>query len=435
MKRYESYKNSGIEWIGEIPSHWIIKRIKYLSTNHHNSISLEEMKGLQLIHYSIPNVQEYGKGIEENGGDIDSSKIVLEEGLIIISKLNPRKGTITIVDKHDKLIVGSGEFIPLKFKQDDTKFRFFQLSSSRFIESMDSQVESVTRSHQRIRPESLFISELPTPPLIEQIQIVDYLDHKTSLIDDLIGKKQKKIELLKEKRIALINHAVTKGLNPNVEMKDSGVEWIGEIPEHWEIKKVSYICQDMISGPFGSSLKKEFYTKSGYKIYGQEQVINDDFKYGDYHISEEKFKELARCEIFPNDILISCVGTFGKIALVPEQFERGIINPRLLKLTPNELVNPKYLLILMRSDITYSQFDSLSRGGTMGVINLDILRQLKFPILKISEQLKIVEYLDEQTQLIDSNIEKEQLKIDLLKEYRQSLISEVVTGKIDVRIN
>ncbi len=215
--------------------------------------------------------------------------------------------------------------------------------------------------------------------------------------------------------------------------KDSGIEWIGEIPRGWTIKKVSYLSDDMISGPFGSSLKKEFYTKTGYKIYGQEQVIKDDFEYGDYFISGEKFEELKRCEILANDILISCVGTFGKISIVPKKFIRGIINPRLLKLTPNELIKPNYFLILLRSDISYAQFDSLSRGGTMGVINLDILRQLKFPLPSLEEQNKIINHIDEQTHKIDSTIEKEIQRVELLEEYRQSLISEVVTGKIDVR--
>ncbi len=241
--------------------------------------------------------------------------------------------------------------------------------------------------------------------------------------------------MLKEQRQSIINRAVTKGLKPEVRMKNSGMNWIGEIPEHWYLKKVSYLSKGMISGPFGSSLKKEYYTKTGFKIYGQEQVISDDFSFGDYYISEDKFNELKRCEIFKDDVLISCVGTFGKISLVPEKFERGIINPRLLKLTPNELIVPKYFLILLRSEISFSQLESLSRGGTMDIINLEILKQIEFPLPPIDEQHQITDYLDKKTSKIDKQVDLENRKIDLLKEYRQSLISEVVTGKIDVRTN
>jgi type I restriction enzyme S subunit len=139
------------------------------------------------------------------------------------------------------------------------------------------------------------------------------------------------------------------------------------------------------------------------------------------------------CEIFTNEILISCVGTFGKISLVPKEFERGIINPRLLKISPNELlINPKYFLILLRSNISFSQFECYSRGGTMGVINLEILKQLKFSIPPIKEQVEIIQYIEIRTKEMDDLIHLEQKKIDLLKEYRQSLISEVVTGKIKV---
>jgi len=339
MKPYPSYKESGVEWIGEIPNDWSIKKVKYLFSNEKNQISVKEFEDNELIHYSIPNVQEFGKGQLENGGDIDSSKLLLNGNELLVSRLNPRKRTVCISEPDtEHMILGSGENVKMK----------------------DSGV-------------------------------------------------------------------------PACQSNGAGREWIGEIPSVWTIKKVSYLCNDMISGPFGSSLKKEFYTKTGYKIYGQEQVIKDDFEYGDYFISEEKFEELKRCEIFTNDILISCVGTFGKISIVPEKFIRGIINPRLLKITPNELIKPNYFLILLRSYMSFSQFESLSRGGTMGVINLDILRQLKFPIPPLSEQDRIVEYLDEQTQKIDTTIEKETQRIELLKEYRQSLISEVVTGKIDVR--
>jgi len=464
MKPYPSYKESGVEWIGEIPNDWSIKKVKYLFSNEKNQISVKEFEDNELIHYSIPNVQEFGKGQLENGGDIDSSKLLLNGNELLVSRLNPRKRTVCISEPDtEHMILGSGEFIVLVPNGMNLKYCYYQFVTDGMTQNLDSLVESVTKSHQRVRPERVFNTLYIEPPKDEIEQIVSFIDYKTQKIDELIEKTERKIELLKEKRTSLINHCVTKGLpaaglpaihdqagsrteeraGRNVKMKDSGVpacqsngagrEWIGEIPSVWTIKKVSYLCNDMISGPFGSSLKKEFYTKTGYKIYGQEQVIKDDFEYGDYFISEEKFEELKRCEIFTNDILISCVGTFGKISIVPEKFIRGIINPRLLKITPNELIKPNYFLILLRSYMSFSQFESLSRGGTMGVINLDILRQLKFPIPPLSEQDRIVEYLDEQTQKIDTTIEKETQRIELLKEYRQSLISEVVTGKIDVR--
>jgi type I restriction enzyme S subunit len=239
MKKYPKYKDSGVEWIGEIPENWGINKVKYLSSYINIPISTDELKGKEVIHYSIPNVQEHGKGVLENGYEIDSSKFILDDGLLILSKLNPRKSTVCLVQSHEnQLIVGSGEFIPLRFI-DNKVFRFYQLTDQQFTNFISSQVESVTRSHQRIRPELLFNSYLLCPSLKEQDQIVDFLDHKTTIIDDLIQKKLRKIELLKEQKTSIINQTVTKGLNPKVKMKDSRVRWIGEIPEHWECRRLS----------------------------------------------------------------------------------------------------------------------------------------------------------------------------------------------------
>jgi type I restriction enzyme S subunit len=425
MKRYQSYKSSGVEWIGEIPKHWDKRKFKFLFREKRSTSNLSLSSG------SI----SFGEVIyKDDEGIPEERKETYQEvlkGEFLINPLNLNFDLKSLrIGLSDIDVVVSPGYIVLILNNDNNKGYFKYILRTFDTQQMKSLGNGV---RQTISFNHLSSEELVLPPLKEQIQIVQYLDEKTELIDKLISTKERKITLLKEQRTSLINQVVTKGLNPNIKMKDTGVEWIGEIPEHWEIKRTSYLCTDMMSGPFGSSLKKEFYTKKGYKIYGQEQVIDDDFSIGDYYISEEKFNELKRCEIFTNEILISCVGTFGKISLVPKEFERGIINPRLLKISPNELlINPKYFLILLRSNISFSQFECYSRGGTMGVINLEILKQLKFSIPPIKEQVEIIQYIEIRTKEMDDLIHLEQKKIDLLKEYRQSLISEVVTGKIKV---
>ncbi len=443
MKRYPAYKDSGIEWIGEIPENWSVSKLKYETRISSSSIDKKEYEGFTqypIIHYNdvVKNKKIGNNEVVDYGfcakSQFESFKVSKGEIIVTKDSMDIRNvcDSSIIVENLGRCVFGyhltkfsikSSDLIPeyLFFYFNNPSMKEFFL-----VNSNGTTIIGVSKSTFK----NTFIN---LPSLFEQHQIVSILDTKTQQIDTLIEKKQKQIGLLKELRTAIINQAVNKGLNPNVKMKDSGIEWVGEIPRGWTIKKVSYLSDDMISGPFGSSLKKEFYTKTGYKIYGQEQVIKDDFEYGDYFISEEKFEELKRCEIFTNDILISCVGTFGKISIVPEKFIRGIINPRLLKITPNELIKPNYFLILLRSDISFTQFESLSRGGTMGVINLDILRQVKFPLPSIEEQIQIINHIDEQTQKMDVTIKKETQRIELLKEYRQSFISEVVTGKIDVK--
>ena len=194
------------------------------------------------------------------------------------------------------------------------------------------------------------------PPKEEQVHIGKTLDRETARIDALISKKTRFIELLREKRQALITHAVTKGLDPRVKMKDSRVEWLGEVPEHWEIKRLQFLCASIKAGPFGSALTKDMYVADGYRVYGQEQVIPGDFSIGDYYITPEYFSELVQYAVQPGDVLVSCVGTFGKIAVVPEGVEPGIINPRLIRIRVNQLVSPVYLTMLMRSSVVFEQF-------------------------------------------------------------------------------
>jgi len=445
MEKYDSYKNSGVEWIGGVPSNWEKTRLRFTGKLYGG---LTGKSGDDFNQDDNPNNKPYIPYTNIFNNTYISKNhfhyVVLEEDekqnrvkkfdmfFLMSSETHQDLGKPCIlIEDVDELYLNSfckGFRIDKDYL--NPLFLNYQLLGQVHKELISVEGRGFTRIN--LRQDRLSNTPLFIPPLQEQQQIVQFLDTKTTLIDTLIEKTQLKIELLKEKRTSLINHVVTKGLNPNVEMKDSGVGWIGEIPKHWIVKKVSYLRKDMISGPFGSSLKKEFYTKTGYKIYGQEQVIKDDFNYGDYYISEDKFNELKRCEIFSGDILVSCVGTFGKVSLVPNKFEKGIINPRLLKITPNELIQSDYFLIILRSTISFVQFESFSRGGTMGVINLEILRKLRFPIPPLNEQRHIVEYLDEQTIIIDTTITKEQKRIVLLKEYRQSLISEVVTGKIKV---
>lgn len=242
------------------------------------------------------------------------------------------------------------------------------------------------------------------------------------------------IKLLQEKRTALITHAVTKGLEPNVPMKDSGIEWLGQIPEHWGVVRLRHILVDRIAGPFGSSLTKDLYGGGTYRVYGQEQVIPGDFTIGDYYIPEKKFREMSRFQVTAGDVLLSCVGTFGRAAVVPSGIEPGIINPRLILLRPDSCkAHSEYLELFLKSRISFSQMDERSRGGTMDIINLSLVSDLVVPLPPLDEQRTIRTILDRETGRIGTLIAKVQEAIERLKEYRTALISAAVTGKIDVR--
>jgi len=435
MKPYPMYIKSGGNWFGDIPKHWHIRKLKYISNNINLPINVDELKGREVVHYSIPNVQEFGTGIIERGDDIDSSKLLLEEGLVILSKLNPRKSTVCIVHGHDGfLIVGSGEFIPLKFLGNN-RYMYYQLINSRFTEYLNSQVESVTRSHQRIRPELLFSTLILYPEIEEQHQIVVFLDEKTALIDSLIQKKQKKIELLKEQRTAIINQVVTKGLNPEVKMKNSGVEWIGEIPEHWEIVSLRHYYTKIGSGitPRGGS---EVYTEDGILFIRSQNVHFNGLVLDDVaKISPDIHESMSNSKVHFNDVLLNITGaSIGRCCLVNTHDEMNV-NQHVCIIRPKNSLNPRFLNFLLQSDIGQNQIEYYITGGNREGLNFENIKNFKIPLASVSEQEQINKYLDNVINNLNDHISIENRKIALLNEYRQSLISEVVTGKIDVRIN
>jgi type I restriction enzyme S subunit len=270
--------------------------------------------------------------------------------------------------------------------------------------------------------------------LAEQTQIARFLDHETARIDALIEEQQRLIELLKEKRQAVISHAVTKGLDPTVPMKDSGVEWLGEVPAHWSVSPLKFLVDEKVAGPYGASLTKAMYTDSGYRVYGQQQVISDDFSIGDYYISEEKFSEMQRYVVFPGDVLISVMGTIGRVSVVPVGFEVGIINPRLVRYKfAQRKVAPEFVKILLMSLRYQSRLREESQGSTMEGLNMVILGDLPLVLPPLDEQLSIVAFVKAYDFSFNELVEQAESAVGLLQERRSALISAAVTGKIDVR--
>ena len=249
--------------------------------------------------------------------------------------------------------------------------------------------------------------EIPVLPLEEQRKIAETL------------RKVDKLIAFRDQQLAKLDELV----------KAQFVEMFGDPinnPMKWIVSKIEDIAAQeknaLKAGPFGSALKKEFYVKSGYKIYGQEQVICGDASFGDYYIDEEKYKELKNCAVQAGDILISLVGTYGKALIMPDNYEAGIINPRLMKITLNKnKVTPIYFKYYFESDALKASMDANTHGGTMGILNLGIIRQMKIqvPPLSIQNQFAaFVERVDQQKQTVQQSLEKlELMKKALMQEY------------------
>ena len=438
--RYPDYKDSGVEWLGEVPGHWALKKIKHVASFSGGGTPSRD----NMVYWNgdIPWVSPKDMKAEEIKG---AEECISEEGLAASTSNLIPAGTVLMVVRSGILkhtipiaincleVALNQDMKALTFQPDLCLSRFFL----RWVQGLNNEL-LLAWAKQGATVESLeqvYLANtaIPLPSLSEQSAITTFLDRETAKIDALVAEQEKLIELLKEKRQAVISHAVTKGLDPSVPMKDSGIEWLGKVPAHWGILRLKHIASDIKAGPFGSSLTKDSYVIEGYRVYGQEQVIPGDFSIGNYFITSDKFTEMTEYEILTGDILISCVGTFGKIAVVPPNVIPGIINPRLIRLRCLEIINPAYVTTSLKSSVIFEQFSMNSRGGTMGVINIEILSDIIVPMPPADEQEQIVAHLDAQTAKFDALTAEAQRAIDLLKEHRSALISAAVTGKIDVR--
>jgi len=277
------------------------------------------------------------------------------------------------------------------------------------------------------------------PPFAEQQTIARFLDYKTARIDALIAKEELLLKKLSQKRTALISHALTKGLDPSAPMKDSGVPWLGEIPAHWKciplkrhlVPKAGAIR----TGPFGSQLLSSDMSDYEIKVYNQRNVLDRNFDQGENYISENKYNELKAFEVLHGDLLVTTRGTIGKCAIVPNGIEKGILHPCLMRLQfdENSLTDEYFSHLLQDGNIILEQLNIESNATTIDVIYSETLKAVLIPTPPTTEQKIISEYIVTVSKDIYSLASRIKKAITKLKEYRTSLITHAVTGKIDVR--
>jgi type I restriction enzyme, S subunit len=441
MKRYDSYKDSGVEWIGEIPSEWECIRLGMLGTFSSSGIdkkSNEDETPVRMVNYTdlikgrkyypIQNGQKKYMRVTTPQSKFKEHKLKKGDMVFIpSSETHEDLGYSSLIDFEEDDFVYSYHILRYKTKKPIYHYyKKYLINHHSVLNQFSSECKGTTR---KIIGRDVFNNvRVVLPPLSEQQQIVSFLDTKTSLIDSLIEKTQRKIELLKEKRTSLINEVVTKGLNPNVEMKDSGVEWIGEIPNHWEKSKFKF-HSEIVTGNTPSKKKEELYytdDKDGLpwvKPTRLDQGFNFVFKSDQYLTDEGK----SETRVIPkNSILVCSIGnTLGKFGISGcEMSTNQQINSVICD--ENTLFHRFCLFfvsVLTEDLIKWTNF------VTLPIFTKSDFEDTEIIIPPLSEQQQIVSYLDEQTQLIDKTISIEEKRIELLKEYRQSLISEVVTGK------
>jgi type I restriction enzyme S subunit len=270
-----------------------------------------------------------------------------------------------------------------------------------------------------------------------QIAIAFYLDQKTAQIDRIIANKQRLIAHYEEEKQAIINQAVTKGLDPNVLMKSSGVEWLGDIPEHWEVKRLKYLVTKIGSGitPTGGA---SVYQTSGIPLLRSQNIYFDGLKLEDVaYISEEVDDNMRNSRLQEGDVLLNITGgSIGRCYYVPKDFGKGNVNQHVCIIRPkNELIETKHLYFILRSIVGQLQIDLLQTGANREGLNFEQLKNFAIPIMDVCEQELIVKSIESKIKEVDFIIDKLKRQIDLFQEYRTTLISEVVTGKVKVPTN
>ena len=425
MKKYDNYKDSGIEWIGEIPEHWILKKIKH-TTYVKGRIGWKGLRSDEFLELSDSYVVT---GTDFENGKIkwktcyqvpidryeDDPFIKLMEGDLLITK-DGTIGKIAVVKDMPKIAtLNSGVFLTRPYNSEySQEFMYWILFSEVFKTFYDYNKSGSTIQHlyQNVFNEFDYM----LPPFEEQTAIAKYLDHKTTQIDTLIAKKEQFISLLQEERTAVINQAVTKGLDPKVKMKDSGIEWLGEIPEHWEVKKLAFEFNTLNTKRVPLSAEERGKMESRiYDYYGASGVIDKVENY-----------------IFDEELIL--IGEDGANLLTRTKRLAFIASGRYWVNNHAHIIKPIngniYYFCELLELIDYTIYIS---GSAQPKLTQEALMSIKIPVPPISEQNKIFDYLKDEFNKIDTIISKSQQEIELLKEYKTALISEVVTGKVDVR--
>lgn len=425
MNRYSSYKDSAVEWIGEIPKHWKQIKLKHQYKIQKGRIpkNLYDEPKVGLIPYLSMDVLRGSNSY--NFAELNDGVLVKKDEILILWD-GSNSGEILKVEIDGILssTMGVLNTVNCYLNKD---FSFYQLKYN------EAEIRNNTNGMGIPHVDGGYVRNLPVfvPPLQEQEQIVTYLDKKTAIVDALIASKEQKINLLKENRTALINQVITKGLDPNVKLKDSGVEWIGEIPAHWEVCKLKFITTKVTDGShFSPTIENE--GKHYISVTDVTKTNTIDFE-NSKKISNASFNELVKNGCRPNkgDILITKDGTIGR-GVVVDDFNDFVILSSLGLIRLKQEYNPYYFLYYLLSGLNIDQMYSHIRGSGITRLTIKLINDLIIVAPKIEEQQILINYLDIHTQEIDKLISLELKKIETLKEYRQALISEVVTGKIKV---
>ena len=428
MERYNEYKDSGVQWLGEIQSHWEVVPLKSIVSCNDDTWSETTAKDTLINYVEISDVS-LSEGITKISqvkfADAPSrARRKTRVGDIIVSTVRTYLQAIAPIDEEN-ITVSTGCAV-LRPNTVDNRFLLYYTASSAFIS--DVIANSKGTSYPAINANDLVHLKTLLPPTSEQQTIAAYLDKATAKIDEAIAQQQKMIDLLNERKQIIINNAVTKGLNPDVPMKDSGVDWIGEIPEHWEFVKLKRYCK-IRTGKTTSTTKEYYFENGDIKWFTPGDLNKFELVDSERKVTYRAQLEQA-CNMFPANTvyLVGIGGTIGKVGVCETE---ATCNQQINAIIPNcKKINHKYLAHLIQS--TKVQILRIANFSTLPIINQDRTGTLNIVVPPISEQESIVNILENKSAPINAAIKAAEKQISLLQERKQIIIDDVATGKVKV---
>ncbi|EPV3662241.1 MULTISPECIES: restriction endonuclease subunit S [Enterobacter cloacae complex] len=425
-KAYPEYKDSGVEWLGAIPEDWSVTKLKYIA-----DLLTAKSTNSDDLFVGLENISSGdGKYISKEENIADGASVSFEKNDVLFGKLRPYLAKSWLATFSG---VCSSEFLVLRTAKLHPKYLNYYSLTNEFIE----QVNSSTYGSKMPRANWEFIGLLPVPTCSYYLseKVAWFLDHETAKIDNLIEKQQQLIELMKEKRQAVISHAVTTGLNPDVPMKDSGVEWLGKVPEHWKICRIKQLSKQISKGTTPSTIGGDF-VDEGIRFLKAENIGKSKFvnSLPEFYITNDVDKQISRSRLQERDVLVIIAGATTGMA--------SVLQKEILPANTNQAVSFIRTKNINHADWIYYWLgtDTIQRIIGMGAVqaaqpNLSMEDLGNIPILlpEQDELASICMEIEKQFVQFESLICKAETAIDLMQERRTALISAAVTGKIDVR--
>lgn len=420
-----AFKDSGIEWLGEIPQDWNVVKGFFLFVNKKELNSNFQCKTRLALTLNGVIEKDIGQNFGLNPLDFRTYQIFNYDDLVfkLIDLDNINTSRVGYVYKKG---IMSSAYIRLIPKEKSCSKYFYYFYYSLYVKQIFNNIGTGVRS--TLNADELLSIKIPLPPLEEQKRIADFLDSKCTQIDNFCEKKQKLITLLNEKKQSLINECVTKGLDTNVTFKDSGVEYLGEIPQHWKLVRLGLILKTS-SGTTPDSGNDKYY-KGGQIVWINSGDLNDGFlKDSKRKITQDALDDYSVLKIFDKDSLIIAMygATIGKTAILKVN---ACVNQACCVLEKSAWYNTFYLFYLFNR--YKKELISMGSGGGQPNISQDIIKNLKIPLPPLKEQEQIAQFLDSKISKIDKIIEKTKKQIKLIKEYKNTLINQAVCGRIDL---